>query len=306
MDQAVAEPPQQLAAYLNQTLSPDPTVRRDAERYLESVEASPNHAVFLLNLIDKQDVEMTTRVAGAIAFKNFVKRNWPIVDDELILNKINGDDRKQVKAMIVGLMLRSPEKIQRQLSDATSIIGKEDFPGKWENLLEELIVHIQNSGGDFNIINGVLQTAHSLFKRYRHEFKTQTLWVEIKKVLDSFAKLFTELFVKLVNFGKEHINNPQALNVIVSSLVFCAKIFNSLNAQDLPEFFEDNLNIWMPNFIELLSLDDKLLGASAHDEPGSAEELKSEICENASQYASKYSEEFEPYLPSFVDRIWNY
>ena len=149
MDQAV----QQLAAYLNQTLSPVPTVRRDAEKYLESVEASPNYAVFLLTLIDKQDLDMTTRIAGAIAFKNFIKRNWKIVDDALIVNKINEEDRKQVKALIVGLMLRSPEKIQRQLSDATSIIGREDFPNKWDNLLNELIVHIQNSGGDFTIIN---------------------------------------------------------------------------------------------------------------------------------------------------------
>ena len=87
--------------------------------------------------------------------------------------------------------------------------------------------------------------------------------------------------------------------------MLCAKIFNSLNAQDLPEFFEDNLNVWMPNFIELLSLDDKLLGNEADDEPGPLQELKSEICENASQYASKYSEEFTPYLPNFVDRVWN-
>lgn len=35
-----------------------------------------NYAVLLLNLIDKQDVDMTIRIAGAIAFKNYVKRNW--------------------------------------------------------------------------------------------------------------------------------------------------------------------------------------------------------------------------------------
>lgn len=47
---------------------------------------------------------------------------------------------------------------------------------------------------DFYIINGVLHTAHSLFKRYRFEFKSQVLWVEIKFVLEKFAEPLTKLF----------------------------------------------------------------------------------------------------------------
>jgi len=48
---------------------------------------------------------------------------------------------------------------------------------------------------DFHVINGVLRTAHSLFKRYRFEFKSNELWTEIKLVLDHFARPLTELFV---------------------------------------------------------------------------------------------------------------
>lgn len=50
-----------------------------------------------------------------------------------------------------------------QLSDAISIIGREDFPQKWPDLLTEMVTRFQS--GDFHIINGVLRTAHSLFKR---------------------------------------------------------------------------------------------------------------------------------------------
>ena len=49
--------------------------------------------------------------------------------------------------------------------------------------------------GDFHVINGILRTAHSLFERYRFEFKSNELWTEIKFVLDNFAKPLTELFV---------------------------------------------------------------------------------------------------------------
>lgn len=51
-----------------------------------------------------------------------------------------------------------------QLSDAISIIGREDFPQKWPDLLTEMVTRFQS--GDFHIINGILRTAHSLFKRW--------------------------------------------------------------------------------------------------------------------------------------------
>lgn len=38
----------------------------------------------------------------------------------------------------------------------------------------------------------------------------------------------------------------------------CMKLY-SLIAQDLPEFFEDNMETWMTNFHGLLTLDNKLL-----------------------------------------------
>ena len=62
-------------------------------------------------------------------------------------------------------MLESPDIVQKQISDAISIIGKRDFPRDWPGLLEELSGKLQS--GDFHAINGALQTAHSLFKKYR-------------------------------------------------------------------------------------------------------------------------------------------
>lgn len=36
-------------------------------------------------------------------------------------------------------MLSSPEAIQKQLSDAISIIGKTDFPMKWPELITQMV-----------------------------------------------------------------------------------------------------------------------------------------------------------------------
>uniref|UniRef100_A0A6P4FXU3 Exportin-2-like n=1 Tax=Drosophila rhopaloa TaxID=1041015 RepID=A0A6P4FXU3_DRORH len=119
---------QLLAGYLQQTLSADPNVRRPAEKLLESTELQQNYPILLLNLIDKAQMDMTTRVAGAIAFKNYVKRNWAAHLDSDGPDRIHESDRNTIKTLIVTLMLHSPVALQKQLSDAVSIIGKHDFP----------------------------------------------------------------------------------------------------------------------------------------------------------------------------------
>uniref|UniRef100_A0A3B3QS44 Exportin-2 n=1 Tax=Paramormyrops kingsleyae TaxID=1676925 RepID=A0A3B3QS44_9TELE len=245
---------QTLTEFLQKTLDPDPSVRRPAEKFLESVEGNQNYPILLLTLLEKSQ-DNVIRVCAAVTFKNYIKRNWRIVEDEP--NKISEPDRTAIKANIVNLMLSSPEQIQKQLSDAISIIGREDFPQKWPDLLREMVNRFQS--GDFHIINGVLRTAHSLFKRYRHEFKSNELWIEIKLVLDTFAKPLTELFKATIELCQTHSTDVNALKVLFSSLTLISKLFYSLNFQDLPEFFEDNMDTWMANFHSLLNLDNKLL-----------------------------------------------
>ncbi|KAF2980496.1 hypothetical protein EK904_000600 [Melospiza melodia maxima] len=291
---------QTLTEYLKKTLDPDPAIRRPAEKFLESVEGSQNYPLLLLTLLEKSQ-ENVIKVCASVTFKNYIKRNWRIVEDEP--NKICESDRIAIKANIVPLMLSSPEQIQKQLSDAISIIGREDFPQKWPDLLTEMVNRFQS--GDFHVINGVLRTAHSLFKRYRHEFKSNELWTEIKLVLDAFALPLTNLFKATIELCSTHANDASALKILFSSLILIAKLFYSLNFQDLPEFFEDNMETWMTNFHSLLTLDNKLLQTDDEEEAGLLELLKSQICDNAALYAQKYDEEFQPYLPRFVTAIWN-
>ena len=49
-----------------------------------------------------------SRVSAAVNFKNFVKRNWRVVDDT---DKIPADDRLRIKTMIVDLMIGMPGTI---------------------------------------------------------------------------------------------------------------------------------------------------------------------------------------------------
>jgi len=290
----------QLGVYLGRTLEPQADIRKPAEEFLESIEGNQNYPILLLTLINKQDVQPNIKVAGAITFKNYVKRNWKVSEEGA--DKIHQSDRAQIKSLIVDLMLTSPVPVQKQLSQAIAIIGNQDFPAKWPSLVNDMVTKFQS--GDFHIINGVLQTAHSIFEKYSIEFKSQKLWEEIKFVLDNFAKPFTDLFVETINLAVQHSSNKEALQVIFGSLVLISKIFYCLNYQDLPEYFEDNMNLWMPRFLELLTLENKLLNTD-DDEPGVLEELRSQICDNIGLYAHKYEEEFQPYMQQFVTAVWN-
>lgn len=101
-----------------------------------------------------------------------------------------------------------------------------------------------------------------------------------------------------------HSTNEAALKVIYGSLGIMCKVFYSLNSQDLPEFFEDNMPIWMPTFHELLTTDVPCLKTGEDEEAGVMEMLRSQICDNITLYAQKYDEEFGPYMQRFVTAVW--
>ena len=199
---------------------------------------------------------------------------------------------------------------------------------RWPGLLNDLTSRF--SSADLQVLNGVLQTAASIFEKYSYEMKSQHLWEEIKFVLDNFAVAFTELSGATVALAKQQLQAAQpdcaALKHVFGSLVLVAKVFYYLNYQDLPEHFEDNMQTWMTHFLELLTLDNKLLQTDDDEEPGLLEELKSQICDNIGEgrkttwfkhapiyktnkfsglYAHKYEEEFSPYMNQFVTSVWN-
>lgn len=109
---------------------------------------------------------------------------------------------------------------------------------------------------------------------------------------------------KLTELAQQHANNRDAIKVIYSSLLLVSKIFNSLNAQDIPEYFEDNMAVWMTNFHTLLVTDNPLLHTGDDEEAGLLEQIRSQICDNIGMYAQKYDEEFQEMLPQFVTAVW--
>ena len=50
-----------------------------AEKFLDSADGTPNFGLSLLQLLTQDGADDVVRVAAAVTFKNFVKKNWRMV-----------------------------------------------------------------------------------------------------------------------------------------------------------------------------------------------------------------------------------
>jgi hypothetical protein len=77
-----------------------------------------------------------------------------------------------------------------------------------------MVVGMQSCTPDSVAIQGVLQTAHSIFRKWRAAFRSDVLYTEINLVLASFAQPFLELltvsFICYVEHGSNCIDQSLA------------------------------------------------------------------------------------------------
>ena len=83
-------------------------------------------------------------------------------------------------------------------------------------------------------------------------------------------------------------------------------LYYDLCAQDLPEFFEDNMRPWMEGFVVLLKYQNPALAADDDDtEPSAVSLMQAEVVEGLSLLMSKEEEAFAPYLSGCLGEVWN-
>jgi exportin-2 (importin alpha re-exporter) len=291
---------------LAQTLNPEAAARKQAEEFLASNSGVAGYGLVLLQLLTMDSVPSHVRQAGAVTFKNYVKRGWQ-PSEELPVPQIPESDRTQIKTNIVTLMLSVPEQLQKLLGEGLSIIAEHDFPAKWQNLLPELIAQL--SSGNPATTFGVLQSISSVCRRFRAAMKSEEIMEQFKYVLDTFQETHLQVFVSLVEQLPAH-NSPQGaetLKSLMASIRVCLRVFLSLNSLDLPEYYEDHMDDWFERFKAFLAPDfscPAIAGDDDDDKPSLVEQVQAAVCENLELYMQKYEEEFGKYLPTFVPLVW--
>ncbi|GLJ21568.1 hypothetical protein SUGI_0400040 [Cryptomeria japonica] len=289
---------QSLSQCFLQTLVPNPEPRRQAEEYLKQAANQPGYGIAILRLLSEQAVEEQVRQAAAVNFKNYVRYRWAVQEaDSSDYAEIQDPDKEQIKVVIVASMLNAPPRVQSQLSEALAIISKHDFPKAWQTLLPELVSNLQASA-DYKVINGVLQTANSIFKKFRYQYKSNDLYVDLKYCLDGFAAPLLDIFLRTGQLIVSNSQNGAVLGQLFECQRLCCRIFFSLNFQELPEFFENHMKEWMTEFRTYLTTPYPAVEDSLVDH------LRAAICENINLYMEKNEEEFQDYLKDFASAVW--
>ena len=294
--------------------------------------------------------DVSIRQAAAVSFKNLVRKRWApgSEDDDTDASKLqpmSQQDKEFVKQNILNLMCAVPNDVQKQLSEALTIISAHDFPEKWPGLLPDMVTKFTSQ--DLHIINGVLRSANAIMKRFRyvstlpplppslppslppgapsqpclfsplsllpslpsprHAFKSDALYSQLVVCLQNFAGPLTELASWAGGVLEEaaKANDKARLVMVMETMRLCCRVFFSLNWQDLPEFFEDNMARWMQIFATLLGFTHRLLIDEEEEErPGPLELVRAAVVENVNLYATKYEEEFQPHLNTFATAVW--
>ena len=235
-------------------------------------------------------------------------------------------------------MISVPPNIQSQLGDAVGIIADSDFWQKWDTLVDvgrpshptfpranpfqDLVSRLTADNPSVN--NGVLQVAHSIFKRWRPLYRSDDLFTEINHVLEKFGTPFLTLVEVIILYSllrqyqplilsfkntdrliEQSKANKPLLQQLSLTLNLIMKLFYDLSCQDLPPVFEDNLSGITRLLQKYLVFDDSSLHSDTEAEAGPLEFVKSGILEVLTLYVQKYEDVFGTHVEMFILSSWN-
>lgn len=103
-----------------------------AELALRQEEKKQGYSLQLLRITATASYPYNTRLASALYFKNFIKRNWVDEDGNY---KLTADEVVTIKQELISLMISTPSGIQTQLGEAVSVIADSDFWERWDTLV---------------------------------------------------------------------------------------------------------------------------------------------------------------------------
>lgn len=106
-----------------------------------------------------------------------------------------------------------------------------------DHYAQKLVASLSESNFEVNV--GVLETAHSIFRPWRAEARSDALFTEINYVLSRFTRPFLQLFMHTATLL---FSSPPPANLtqVAQAMVFLVDIFYDLTCQDLPPDFEDS------------------------------------------------------------------
>lgn len=209
--------PQKLVEMLQGTIHPD--TRELAEKQLNEVHKIIQFTPTLLFAVMEEKHLFPVRQAGVIYLKNMVMQFWQQRDPESPIEQapfcIHENDKAFIRENIIKAMINCPELIRVQLGVCLSTILKNDYPGKWGNVVEVMVQYL--SMDDASVWYGALVAVHQLVKNY--EYKKPEERGPLDKAMTTLLPLMYQRVVQLLPDASEP-------SILLQKLIL--KIFHAL------------------------------------------------------------------------------
>ncbi|OBZ72875.1 Importin-alpha re-exporter [Grifola frondosa] len=318
----MAELPSLLLASLN------PSTRKQAENNLKTLSVKSGFLSLLLRLALDQPQDRAIRLAGSVYLKNVIKSRWEDVrssasfllhisiDDACDINEqdeppIQEADKATLREELVPAMIAlsgpSDKAIRAQVAESISLIASCDFPERWPDLVDKLVFSLSETNYDVNI--GVLETAHSIFRPWRAQARSDELFTMINYVLSRFTRPFLQLFLHTASLLFSAASLPNLAQVAQAQAILI-DIFYDLTCQDLPPDLEDtHEQFFGPEtglFLRLLLWDSP--NCRPDDTvPSIPSQIKTGILEIVELYVKLYPEilQTSASVEAFVRAVWD-
>ncbi|KAH7910550.1 CAS/CSE protein [Hygrophoropsis aurantiaca] len=294
-----------IASLLQASLQP--ASRKQAEQQLHALTTQPGFLPHLLRLILDPANDRPTRLAGGIYLKNVAKLRWE--EDVAALPE---QDKTSLRSELVPAMIAlsgpADKAIRAQIAESVALIAELDFPVKWTDLIDQLVMSLSPTEYSVNI--GVLETAHSIFRQWRAQVRTDELFTEINLVFSRFMTPFLQLFRASASLLFT-TPAPPNLSLVARTQILLAEIFYDFTCQDLPPDIEDaHDEFFAPTtgmFHQFLAWDPaELRGEPDDTTPSLSTQLKTGIFEIAELYIKLYPDQLSksPAVEGFVQGVW--
>ena len=240
---------QELSTIFSMCLSGNQTAMNQAQAQLDALGSDGQFPLWLAHYISTPSFPANLRQSAAVHFKNLLRTRWTATEE---IPSLPDQTKFQLRQSLFSLMLESEDKnISAQILEGLVAVGKIDFLIQWPQLLQSIFTVVQQwDKQPAEAVISTLTLCAKLVKKYRTEFRSDPLWLEIKEVVQTLYDPLSAMASAIVQDMANMV--PPLLFQRFRMLDQLLKIFISLLSQDIPELFEQSLSIWMSFYMFIL------------------------------------------------------
>jgi len=235
---------------LQQSFSPDASLRDPAEKAIKNLKNVKGSTASLLRVAAEKQVQFEVRQAASIQLKNICRECWverisftgatlPSLDDAVGAGSGGGndqggpktpplmdeEDKAAIRSNLVEALLEEPEKSIRDLmAETVHSIAVHDFPDKWPELLPALLGQISLNADPSQAlrVHNALLALRKVCKRY--EYKSREQRGPLNEIVEKSFPLLLPLAIRLSDLNQHSLEAAlmlkQVLKIFWSSTQF--------------------------------------------------------------------------------------